>query len=1033
MKRTRDHAVPSDGESDQEEEEEAVTGKELAARLSAVSSSSSTRTFGMKQGEALVTIHDPTARLNNPNEHPWTREDGTVAKKTKKGIEIVSPDEEEGGPTYLKNHFEEKAIVDADPQVAWIRLLAGYTHEEVQDLYDRENLANQRFYAEEAKAWNKSERDRIMVGTDVKQKQLDLMELREQTIQSEFNRIRFSRNLFRRFSSSLEVLFNKSGNADGRVGSLPLMRLIGEQYAFLRQMIKLRNDPTLAFQKVAVKEAFASAFPEDLKNYMKHKVANPYLATARRTLKDLSSLIGDDKVASQLFVVQIINYMIIRDQILPKQLKVKSIYWDDKTKAYVAYIGGPAQTVTIQDIAFVVTRDLLALYRKSLATQYIYLNHDLATMEKIGDDDDDDKGKGKGKDKDKLAPTGSGPKKGGVLLYADDDHFQRAYERLNGLINDLTKDMKNPGLRSKSSMIAELERLKADQKELLEGRSKLQKRLSAALAEDSNTLPFADFLGLGPPPGTLLASFLDAYPTEFEFLRREIADKTTDPLDTFFAYFGKSDDLPTGFAAALKAAIVIRFYAQRTREIQPTILDADDATDPGNQFSHKINEMAGKNPVVAQFLYMAVLMLTNFEIADVPMRRFFEVASFFGLRPDEKFNYDKTSTTLRVMGDARPGNPLGNINIKKDSPVEGFSQILAKKWQSDMSLKVLTSEYSQFGFYEIASNLLTTLKRKDHLIQAPIIPYETLVAGPIALFSHGIAVSVITMMRAEGVISLVESGEALKEVLSDYLNLLAKSNSDAKSIKLEDFVKNFKKLNTAASSVTLQEAVDPVQELKKDFVKVTTDGAPWMHLVLLLQRWLYEVWPKTERSFTERIEDVHGVVDALQAEVYRLARGDQASIKPQRDKARELYAPSMQWQMRPEATGRLRLSARVVAAIDEAMTIVRQHVPSLAGASLDALILCNIESGLPGAFARLVAALMNHSQLLWPATYKKDIQYKLDPRVRADAVYALRDYRVDTLSDGTYRARYVGGASSSSSDAYASTGGNTHSVSLFFF
>jgi hypothetical protein len=173
---------------------------------------------------------------------------------------------------------------------------------------------------------------------------------------------------------------------------------------------------------------------------------------------------------------------------------------------------------------------------------------------------------------------------------------------------------------------------------------------------------------------------------------------------------------------------------------------------------------------------------------------------------------------------------------------------------------------------------------------------------------------------------------------------------------------------------------------------------------------------------------VDKVITTVQAELYRLATGTSASIKTQRDKVKELYVPTARWQTRPEFTGRITLAPRVVAAIDHAMTLIRDYVPSLRGAPLDALMMSNMDSGLPGAFARLVASLMNKSQLTFPHAYNKDFQYLLDPKFRQDALQALQGYTVRQLG-ATWEARPPGGGASSS---WTSSSASSSSVSVHF-
>jgi hypothetical protein len=156
-----------------------------------------------------------------------------------------------------------------------------------------------------------------------------------------------------------------------------------------------------------------------------------------------------------------------------------------------------------------------------------------------------------------------------------------------------------------------------------------------------------------------------------------------------------------------------------------------------------------------------------------------------------------------------------------------------------------------------------------------------------------------------------------------------------------------------------------------------------------------------------------GMADALskgEQEYERLVKGLQGEVLESLALTRRLHRPPRTWMTRPEMTGHLRLNAEVVARLEEAMAVVRRDVPSLRGMTLRDVTegRVPIASGLPGAFARLVAALVEQGRLSHPHQYNTQAQHRNAPARRQQAVNDLKQYRFDAAT-GAARGPGVAG------------------------
>ena len=162
-------------------------------------------------------------------------------------------------------------------------------------------------------------------------------------------------------------------------------------------------------------------------------------------------------------------------------------------------------------------------------------------------------------------------------------------------------------------------------------------------------------------------------------------------------------------------------------------------------------------------------------------------------------------------------------------------------------------------------------------------------------------------------------------------------------------------------------------------------------------------------ALRKRIATLEDVIESARAEYERIVHGLQKPFSDARRLAERMYRPPVAWQMRAENTGYLRLNAEVVLRMEEALALVHQYVPALADITLDELTrTIDIATGLPGAFARLVAALVTQGRLSHPHTYMTSMQHEDAPARRAQALHDLRAF-VYNRAMGTVERRAVDG------------------------
>jgi hypothetical protein len=160
-------------------------------------------------------------------------------------------------------------------------------------------------------------------------------------------------------------------------------------------------------------------------------------------------------------------------------------------------------------------------------------------------------------------------------------------------------------------------------------------------------------------------------------------------------------------------------------------------------------------------------------------------------------------------------------------------------------------------------------------------------------------------------------------------------------------------------------------------------------------------------AWVEQFRLLEGARVKAQEEQARLAVGELRAPQALMKDAAQLYMPRLGWELQPSFTGVIVFKAFVVAAFDEALNAIRTHIPGLAELTLDEIIYAAPESGLLGCFCRFAGLCISQTNLSFPRTYMKDIQYKERDRQRSKKFQPLKDFRVNSWYNSAHNETTV--------------------------
>lgn len=987
--------------------------------------------FELHQGAAVIKITDPARRLTDPT-LPWARTDGAVAKVEKDGIiKVQNGMEEDYGPMWREDVEERDDVVEADPRIGFLRLLAGCTHEDVEALFDQENVANQRTYADEIKQWNKIERDRIMVSTKDKQAQLAYIEERREEKDSAYARKTFTQALFDEFTGKLGALLNLSGSPSGNMASLPLVRLITEQYElctyFIDQMNAMKDPAATYAIDLKRLDRFDILFGSMLQVGMSHAYADYYLRRATKAVNDIRHMNVLSPKDLRQFATDIYKYLFVRDTLFPDALTITPLYFNMDMGAY----GRKLQIIgtNLHAILRATAQSLFKNYRTAMSMQYIYLSREYLVPSE----------KKPGADGDVIESRKAS------VIFNNDRRFKTQYDRLTVQIEAARMDNHNnvTGITRTNEIIADLEKKRAA---LVATRDRLHAALGSAVTAVSADAEFDKWIQGGSAKGTLLAELMPETLQQYLAKGMQARNIAQAMWDYGVNLKQPSEDITKEWFELTGLLYLSQFIdvinVPNPDHLDPTLLKLFCVVAWHNDDMFKSTEAAdGVTSVPLPRLDLGDLggRLNIFNLLGAFPRSTLEAwekkTIQFQWQPpaggvDQKYIYDAMREAVRDPDHIARRKAFEELNTRYEALVWptliGNPAIYDALDLSLFFYQTRTIESDSKRKAVTLGGYLSSAKFESPALPSHSVPYSEFLRGAGVAFPHAVLMALVIMTRNEDVEHLVQTGDGTAEVLSDYLDALASDTLTLQQVEtnlghLNQMVGEMTDNGAAVAGNTLADVI-AAEPVLTAFVVGPIDA---MRILFLASDWLRYTWPTIVASYTKDKAELQKVAESVQSELYRLSTGTSASIADQRSKIKDLYAPSVAWQTRPEATGRLKLSPRVVAALDEGVTLVRRYVPSLHDVALDGLIMSPMESGLPGAFARFVAALMNKAQLTFPHAYNKDIQYALDPKLRAEAMAALHGYSVTRLPDGTYAARYGWAGASSSA--------NKASVSVHYF
>jgi hypothetical protein len=170
--------------------------------------------------------------------------------------------------------------------------------------------------------------------------------------------------------------------------------------------------------------------------------------------------------------------------------------------------------------------------------------------------------------------------------------------------------------------------------------------------------------------------------------------------------------------------------------------------------------------------------------------------------------------------------------------------------------------------------------------------------------------------------------------------------------------------------------------------------APALNIIIALGSYAIIATHALDVNARELIVKIDAVIAIARDEWRRLVTDTDTDMQRIIARARALYTGSRSWNLRPEFTGRIQLSDLTINALDEAYSRVREYLPDLRRCTLDQLGTASRDSGLVGAFMRLVATGTAALRLRFQTQYNTEAQHKASPKNQQDAMTALRAFAV---------------------------------------
>jgi hypothetical protein len=1048
MKRTRFiKDTIDDADDDGDDDDDTVMGGDFLTRLGQVNGSGPS-TFGIQAGESTHVIHNDIFDSKNP----WPRRDGVLVKKGSDG-EIVTeaPDEEDFGFKYRENVFKRRQVIENDPFSQFLTILAGEIGEETTDvLYDAESIKDQRNYEAEMRRLEEYERKRIENGTVEKEEALKRQEIEMERLDAELNDVRDTHHTLTALLTRMTPFTTIVPKDDTRLSSFYLCNFIAQQYQFVTRIAMRLADDKVTIKPVRLTDEEAKTY----ENLFISQKGNPALLhnEGAKFQLDQARVLFNQNFSTpndfRRFLCLLWRALYIRDVSFTAGTVAKVYEYDEDVGEFKRKANSSTMRWSVPRLFNQTTRDLIALAVQSNKLLSIVMAADKPLLIS------------RTRYLEQVQLLNEQIMSKNRLLIASPSEAEREFQRT--AVQDIEK--KRDDLVTAYSKLHE----------------EVDKNVDVAVIDDASDLLF--------PIRSLFVDELMSYVGELtKWFGTPFNERSLHPLFDYFP-LDKADQ-------EWKEQLMRMLIAHAMSTVVESVTSIEHS-DSARVVQVKNGMMVSAHMTSFLIAVIGITLGTPTKIemkitdtGDVEVT----LRTPTGIWEKVMTNYDKhrTDDDRRVLDGLFTNNPdkvTVKLKLKDGQDAKDFINRIrsaATDAARPAAFRTLVLEkhskiyepMPQFkdspNVFELMRKLRKIPNKDDPLTEiASFVPEKSQFKYPISHLALD-AFSAVVAPRLLGFISTalvfflrdMDTGIGLQdEVLTNLVNVFKDRSTRATTPELppgpnrfdldNDMLYNYKPnrslLDTAdsllkANQVILNmgalasvdytafnEMLRHLESLTSPLVSGVFKAHPSLKLIFNAIFWNNHLYAPRERELSDRREDTRKSAESLRRQVLKIFQSEPRERRERMKELKQLYVPSAQWQMQPMITGIQRLSSRTVAALENGLQLTRTWVESLKYATLDELTQSNMDSGLPGAFARLVAALWNKTSLIHAHTYNKDIQYKLDPQIRKESLDALHGFHVQKDALGRYVAHRQHPSSSRHQQASRANGSGASNVTVYY-
>jgi hypothetical protein len=978
------------------------------------------RRYEMAPGQTQIEL-DNRQKIIADRKQRWTRDDGEVMHKVDGRIEYED-DDYKFGPTYREQRFTEEAAVLQDPQIKWVQLLAGELNLPLMAMYDPTSLRNKIADAEERMEWNKRERERIMVNSVEKEKQLKTLEERRAALDAKAVIYRTTLSQLEQYTTLLGPLYGYSGIDPEKMPlGIPLAVQICQQYVLYEQLRGLAekyvNDDRfngyvkeakpLLQEMLVLWDKFHGKFgivehirAEDVFQQIRVSVENHLSSDTEVVSGELIKLVG-----------QLTWYFLVRDIFLPGETFFHVVWPNIKADGKISYSHYEERAkMSVDQYLLRTLAYAYELHLKADGHLRMLLGGDVAMVDEFEEF------------KKRLNPPNKAPlnpvtiRQLSVDLKVNTGDTSNMYALDRVLENKETKD--------------DLEFLYRDARDIKGNRANpLWEQFSRKIDSSSST------------SGRLAP-----------FLWNNVANLDS---NKFNAEIG---DWPREFLLFAVVDNIVQYLGSKQVIVEQLTLDSR------RRDSWSVNEP--DSPTLC--LVLSLLLLTGLARGDVEREVKHENNEYrFTVKRPNDFPLGYPDTIENLCMQATKAHSVhapviwamfqGNkkkitLRMKMNFFDQGLHHILSTLGEKTMHYSInaalndkiikeawCDSHWLRDHWQEIfkfTKEADTRQKQWGHALKE-LEPHHNNSERSVYQCPMGSFASDIFLQLYARLTSLIclymfyffiaseiwqlptgQRGSSIYDLFAEVQGQL--NNVKPVNLRTANLPGNIFRVLPERLAAELDRTLlyrnvgmtaqdmEYYNQLLRGYMSYNkgasrfreiSNGSVESRFSMFRVAWRLAAAAEVLRQRViprsdEEIQKYDESIAKTRDEYFRLTQGTRADIRDQEPNIRNLHTPDPNYLLRPEFTGEFKLVATIVSSIENAYSKVVQYVEAMRDATLDLLIRAEIESGLPGAFARIVAALYNHKQLTFPSEYKKDIQYARDAPDRHDSVLDIYNYEI---------------------------------------